>query len=132
MEEIFRQAGAPEGLYTNLFISGEKASRLVADPRVKGATLTGSEKAGSSFAGMAGQYVKKSLLELGGSDPFIVLEDADLDIAVQNAAMGRLVNAGQVCISPKRIIVPESVADEFIERAKAIYQSIKVGDPMDA
>ncbi|MCD8165941.1 MAG: NAD-dependent succinate-semialdehyde dehydrogenase [Bacteroides sp.] len=132
MEEIFRQAGAPEGLYTNLFISGEKASRLVADPRVKGATLTGSEKAGSSFAGMAGQYVKKSLLELGGSDPFIVLEDADLDIAVQNAAMGRLVNAGQVCISPKRIIVPESVADEFIEKAKAIYQSIKVGDPMDA
>ncbi|WVD66990.1 NAD-dependent succinate-semialdehyde dehydrogenase [Orbus sturtevantii] len=131
MEKILREAGAPEGVYTNLFISGSKVSELVTDPRVKGASLTGSKPAGASFASAAASCVKKSTLELGGSDPFIVLADADLDLAVQTAALGRLFNAGQVCVSPKRIIVLQSVADEFIEKAKSLYQNIVVGDPLD-
>ena len=131
MEKIFAEAGAPKGVYTNLFVPGAKVSELVADPRVKGASLTGSEPAGSSFASMAGKYLKKSTLELGGSDAFVVLEDADLDKAVETAAFGRLWNAGQVCVSPKRIIVMASVADKFIEKAKAIYDKVVVGDPLD-
>lgn len=131
MEKIFAEAGAPKGVYTNLFVPGAKVSELVADPRVKGAALTGSEPAGSSFASMAGKFVKKSTLELGGSDAFIVMPDADLDKAVETAAFGRLWNAGQVCVSPKRIIVLESVADTFIEKAKAIFANVVVGDPLD-
>lgn len=131
MEKIFTEAGAPKGVYTNLFVPGSKVSDLVADPRVKGASLTGSEPAGASFASMAGKNVKKSTLELGGSDAFIVLPDADLDKAVETAAFGRLWNAGQVCVSPKRIIVLESVADKFIEKAKAVFEKIVVGDPLD-
>lgn len=131
MEKIFAEAGAPKGVYTNLFVPGAKVSELVADPRVKGASLTGSEPAGSNFASMAGKYLKKSTLELGGSDAFVVLEDADLDKAVETAAFGRLWNAGQVCVSPKRIIVMASVADKFIEKAKAIYDKVVVGDPLD-
>lgn len=131
MEKIFTEAGAPKGVYTNLFVPGAKVSELVADPRIKGAALTGSEPAGSSFASMAGKFVKKSTLELGGSDAFIVMPDADLDKAVETAAFGRLWNAGQVCVSPKRIIVLESVAEKFIEKAKAIFESAVVGDPLD-
>ncbi len=131
MEQIFKTAGAPEGVYTNLFIPGEKASELVADPRIKGVSLTGSEPAGSSIASMAGKYIKRSTLELGGSDPFIVMPDADLDAAVKTACMGRLWNAGQVCISPKRIIVTEDKAEEFTAKAKALFEKIKVGDPLD-
>lgn len=131
MEKIFIEAGAPKGVYTNLFVPGAKVSELVADPRIKGAALTGSEPAGSSFASMAGKFVKKSTLELGGSDAFIVMPDADLDKAVETAAFGRLWNAGQVCVSPKRIIVLESVAEKFIEKVKAIFESVVVGDPLD-
>ena len=131
MEKIFAEAGAPKGVYTNLFVPGAKVSELVGDPRVKGASLTGSEPAGSSFASTAGKFVKKSTLELGGSDAFIVLEDADLDKAVETAVFGRLWNAGQVCVSPKRIIVPESLADQFIAKAKAIFETVVVGDPLD-
>ncbi len=131
MEKIFAEAGAPKGVYTNLFVPGSKVSELVADPRVKGAALTGSEPAGSSFASMAGKSVKKSTLELGGSDAFIVMPDADLDKAVETATFGRLWNAGQVCVSPKRIIVLESVAEKFIEKAKAIFENVVVGDPLD-
>lgn len=131
MEKIFAEAGAPKGVYTNLFVPGSKVSELVADPRVKGAALTGSEPAGSSFASMAGKSVKKSTLELGGSDAFIVMPDADLDKAVETATFGRLWNAGQVCVSPKRIIILESVAEKFIEKAKAIFENVVVGDPLD-
>lgn len=131
MEKIFAEAGAPKGVYTNLFVPGSKVSELVADPRVKAAALTGSEPAGSSFASMAGKSVKKSTLELGGSDAFIVMPDADLDKAVETATFGRLWNAGQVCVSPKRIIVLESVAEKFIEKAKAIFENVVVGDPLD-
>ena len=132
MEDIFAEAGAPKGVYTNLFVTGSHVSKLVGDVRIKGVSLTGSELAGSSFAAEAGKFVKKSTLELGGSDAFVVLEDADLDLAVKTAALGRLWNAGQVCVSPKRIIVLETVAAEFIAKAKAIYQDIIVGDPLDA
>lgn len=131
MEDIFAQAGAPKGVYANLFIPGSKISNLIGDKRIKGVSLTGSEAAGSSFAAEAGKYVKKSTLELGGSDAFVVLADADLDLAVTTAAMGRLWNAGQVCVSPKRIIVLAEVADAFISKARAIYAEIRVGDPLD-
>lgn len=131
MEKIFAAAGAPKGVYTNLFVSGSKVSELLNDDRIKGASLTGSEPAGASFASMAGKNVKKSTLELGGSDAFIVMPDADLDKAVETAVNGRLWNAGQVCVSPKRIIVPASLYDQFVEKAKALFENAKVGDPLD-
>jgi len=131
MEKIFAEAGAPKGVYTNLFVPGSKVSQILADPRIKGASLTGSEAAGSSFASMAGKHVKKSTLELGGSDPFIVLPDADIDKAVKTAAEGRLWNAGQVCVSPKRIIVVGDKANEFIAKATALFERVVVGDPLD-
>lgn len=131
MEDIFLEAGAPEGVYQNLFIPGSKVSDLVADPRIKGVTLTGSEPAGSSVAAAAGKYVKKSTLELGGSDAFIVLDDANVEEAVDAAVQGRLWNAGQVCVSPKRIIVEEGIADEFLERVKSKFKTLSIGDPMD-
>lgn len=131
MEMIFTEAGAPEGVYTNLFISGSRVSEFLNDPRIKGATLTGSEPAGSSFASMAGKNVMKSTLELGGSDAFIVMPDADLDKAVETAVNGRLWNAGQVCVSPKRIIVPRKLFDEFVAKAKDLFENAIVGDPLD-
>lgn len=131
VEEIFAEADALEGVYTNLYIPGAKASELAADERIKAVTLTGSKSAGSSLAAVAGKNIKKSVLELGGSDPAIVLEDADLDKTVELIAMARIRNAGQVCNSPKRVIVMESMVDAFIEKAKAIYERIKVGNPMD-
>ncbi|MCD7973229.1 MAG: NAD-dependent succinate-semialdehyde dehydrogenase [Candidatus Azobacteroides sp.] len=131
MEKIFKEAGAPQGVYTNLFIPGSKISELVQDPRIKGVSLTGSEPAGADFASAAGKCVKKSTLELGGSDAFIVMPDADLDMAVKTATAGRLWNAGQVCVSPKRIIVQENVARKFIEKAKEIFENTVVGDPLD-
>ncbi|MFH7017336.1 NAD-dependent succinate-semialdehyde dehydrogenase [Flavobacterium sp. FlaQc-47] len=130
MEDIFLEAGAPEGVYQNLFIPGDKASELVADLRIKAVTLTGSEPAGASIAAAAGKYIKKSTLELGGSDAFIVLNDANVDEAVEAAVNGRMWNAGQVCTSPKRIIVEESIADSFLEKVKMKFASIKAGDPM--
>lgn len=132
MEKIFAEAGAPKGVYTNLFIPGSKVSELLNDPRIKGASLTGSEPAGSSFASEAGKNVIKSTLELGGSDPFIVMPDADLDKAVETAVNGRLWNAGQVCVSPKRIIVPESLFDKFVEKAKVLFDKAKIGDPFNS
>ncbi|MCC8089224.1 MAG: NAD-dependent succinate-semialdehyde dehydrogenase [Rikenellaceae bacterium] len=132
MEKIFTEAGAPKGVYTNLFIPGSKVSELAADPRIKAVSLTGSEPAGSSIASEAGKYIKKSTLELGGSDAFIVMPDADLESAVKTATAGRLWNAGQVCISPKRIIVQDDMAEPFIEKAKKIFESVKVGDPFDS
>lgn len=131
MEEIFAEAGAPEGVFTNLFISGAKASGLIANEHIRGVCFTGSEAAGSAVAAEAAKVVKKTVLELGGSDPCIVLEDVDLDVAVRMAALGRIQNAGQICTSPKRIIIMESIAEQFIEKAKQIYQDLKVGDPQE-
>ena len=131
MESIFREAGAPEGLYTNLLISGSHVSALLSDSRIKGASLTGSEEAGASLAGAAGKNVKKSVLELGGSDAFIVLEDADIDQAVEWAYVGRMNNTGQCCVAAKRLIVLDAVAEEFNEKFVARMSNLKVGDPLD-
>lgn len=131
IEDIFKEANAPEGLYTNLFLSGSKISTLIDDPRIQGASLTGSEKAGASLAKAAGKNIKKSVLELGGSDPFIVLEDADIDRATDLAIYGRTVNNGQSCVASKRFIVVDEVADEFLSKFKAKMSALKLGDPMD-
>jgi len=131
IEDLFRLDGSGSGLYTNLFISGSRASELAADDRIKGVALTGSEAAGSSIAAVAGKYLKKSVLELGGSDAFIVLEDADIEQAVHWAVIGRMNNTGQCCVAAKRIIAVEAIADEFLARFKEKLSHLKVGDPMD-
>lgn len=131
IEDLFKEANAPAGVYTNLLISGKRASALVADNRIKGVSLTGSEEAGASIAMEAGKYLKKSVLELGGNDAFIVLEDADVDKAVEWAMVGRLNNNGECCVASKRIIVVEPVADEFLRKFKEKFTQVKVGDPMD-
>lgn len=131
IDDIFKEANAPEGLYTNLFIPGSKISKLIDDKRIQGASLTGSEKAGASLAETAGKNIKKSVLELGGSDPFIVLEDADIDRATTLAIYGRTVNNGQSCVASKRFIVVEEVADEFLSKFKEKMSALKLGDPMN-
>lgn len=132
MEDIFKEAGLPDGVYTNLFVAGKHIEPLVSNPKIKGVTLTGSKPAGASIAAAAGSQVKKSTLELGGSDPFIVLEDADVQEAVNVAVAGRMWNAGQVCVSPKRVIVPASLYDEFLSKTKEAFKHLKIGNPMDA
>lgn len=132
IEDLFREAGAPEGLYTNLFISGSNVSAYITDERIKGVSLTGSELAGATLAAAAGKSLKKSVLELGGSDAFIVLEDADIDQAVEWAVIGRMNNTGQCCVAAKRFIVVEAVADEFLKKFTAKLTGLKVGDPMDS
>jgi succinate-semialdehyde dehydrogenase / glutarate-semialdehyde dehydrogenase len=131
IEELFKEAWAPAGIYTNLLISGKRATALVADKRIKGVSLTGSEAAGASVAAEAGQHLKKSVLELGGSDAFIVLEDASIDEAVEWAVVGRMNNNGECCIASKRFIVLEEVADEFLKKFTAKLVKLDVGDPMD-
>ena len=132
IEKLFLEAGAPVGLYTNLLISGERASELVSDKRIKGVSLTGSEAAGASIAAEAGKYLKKSVLELGGSDAFIVLDDADIDKAVEWAVVGRINNNGECCIASKRFIAVESIADEFFEKFKNKLADLVIGNPMEA
>jgi succinate-semialdehyde dehydrogenase / glutarate-semialdehyde dehydrogenase len=131
IEDLFKEAAAPSGLYINLLISGKRASKLVADKRIKGVSLTGSEAAGASIATEAGKYLKKSVLELGGSDAFIILEDADMDKTVEWAVLGRINNNGECCIASKRIIAVEAIADEFLKKFTAKMTHLKVGDPMD-
>jgi len=132
IEHLFLEAGAPIGLYTNLLISGERASALVSDHRIKGVSLTGSEAAGASIATEAGKHLKKSVLELGGSDAFIVLEDADIDKAVEWAVVGRINNNGECCIASKRFIAVEEIADTFFEKLQHKFANLVVGDPMDS
>lgn len=129
--EIFTKAGFPEGVFQALLIDGKTATQLISDPRIKAVTLTGSEKAGASVASAAGKQIKKSLLELGGSDPFIILEDADLKKASETAAKARMINFGQSCIAAKRFIVMESVYDQFLEQFSAKIKSLKFGDPLE-
>lgn len=131
IEDIFRQAGFPEGAFQSLLIGASQVEAIVNDPRVKAATLTGSEPAGAALAVACGKQIKKTVLELGGSDPFIVLESADLDAAVATAVTARMLNNGQSCIAAKRFIVVDSVADEFEQRFVEKFQALKVGDPMD-
>ncbi|GAB3474885.1 NAD-dependent succinate-semialdehyde dehydrogenase [Nocardiopsis coralliicola] len=130
-EQLFREAGAPEGAYTNVYASKDQVTRAIKDPRVRGVALTGSEGAGSSVAAHAGEELKKSTLELGGSDALIVLEDADLDLSVERALWGRLNNAGQSCVAAKRIIVVEELADEFLRRFSDGFARLQPGDPFD-
>ncbi len=132
IEDIFKEAGADEGVYTNLYLNSDRIAKIAEDPRISGMSLTGSEKAGSSVAEAAGKNLKKSVLELGGSDPFIVLEDADMDLVIKSAVSGRFGNMGQACTSAKRMIVLESVADEFTSRLVENIKGMKVGDPADA
>lgn len=129
--DLFDDCGLPQGVYTNLFVSVDLIEQVIADPRVRGVSLTGSERAGAAVAAIAGKNLKRSVLELGGNDPFIVLEDADLDRTIQLAVQGRIVNTGQSCVAAKRFIVVESVAAPFITGMKNKMQNLQLGDPMD-
>ena len=130
-EKLLIEAGAPVGLYTNLLISHDQADYVVDDPRIKGVALTGSVAAGKSIAARAGKNVKISSMELGGSDAFIVLEDADLEHTIKWAVWGRMYNTGQTCCAAKRFIVVEELADKFLEKFQAALSALKAGDPMD-
>jgi len=130
IEEIFREAGFPRGLFATALVGSSAVPALIADRRVAAVTLTGSDHAGSQVAQHAGRELKKTVLELGGSDPFIVLADADLAAAASTAADARLVNSGQSCIAAKRFIVVEAVADRFLDRFVQELRSRRVGDPL--
>jgi succinate-semialdehyde dehydrogenase / glutarate-semialdehyde dehydrogenase len=130
-EKLWTDAGAPAGLYTNLLISHDQSNDLIDDPRIKGVALTGSVAAGRSVAARAGQNLKPSSMELGGSDAFIVLEDADLEHTIKWAVWGRMYNTGQTCCAAKRFIVVEKLADKFLERFRAALGALKAGDPLD-
>ncbi|MEO8683220.1 MAG: NAD-dependent succinate-semialdehyde dehydrogenase [Devosia sp.] len=130
-EKLLLDAGAPRGLYTNLVISHVQSDQVVDDARIKGVALTGSVAAGRSIAARAGQNLKPSSMELGGSDAFIVLEDADMDLTVKWAVWGRMYNCGQTCCAAKRFIIVDSVADAFLEKFKAALSALNAGDPID-
>ena len=130
IEEIFTEAGFPEGVFQTLLVGADKVADIVADDRIKAATLTGSEPAGASLAANAGKNLKKVVLELGGSDPFIVMPSADLAAALSTAVTARMLNNGQSCIAAKRFILAEDIADEFIKGFVEKFEQLKVGDPM--
>lgn len=131
MEELLLQAGLPEGAYINLFASSKIIPDVIADPRVQGVSLTGSEAAGASVAEAAGKHLTKSVLELGGSDAMLVLDAADVDAMAETAARARLSNAGQACNSPKRIFVADEIHDDFVAALTRHVESTPVGDPLD-
>ncbi|WP_446213752.1 NADP-dependent succinic semialdehyde dehydrogenase [Micromonospora sp. IBSANI012] len=131
LEELFRRAGFPEGAFTTLLVGSEAVDRILSDPRVRAATLTGSEGAGRSIGQIAGRELKKTVLELGGSDPFVVMPSADLDRAAEVATTARCQNNGQSCIAAKRFIVHADVFDAFAEKFAANMSALRVGDPMD-
>ena len=131
MAQIFADAGVPEGAYTNLFATNEQAAHIIEDPRVQGVSLTGSERAGAAVAEVAGRNLKKYVLELGGSDPFIVLDSQDLDTTVKAAVAGRMGNAGQACNAAKRFIVMDNLYEEFVDKFTARMAAMEPGDPLD-
>jgi succinate-semialdehyde dehydrogenase / glutarate-semialdehyde dehydrogenase len=131
LEDLFRRAGYPKGAFTNLFVETADVEAIIADPRVAAVTLTGSERAGISVAEIAGRNLKKCVLELGGSDPFIVLASADIEKTVRTAIDARVQNNGQSCIAAKRFIVVDEVADEFTERFAEAMAALRVGDPFE-
>ncbi|MCA1849776.1 MAG: aldehyde dehydrogenase family protein, partial [Acidobacteria bacterium] len=131
IEGIFRRAGFPEGAFQTLLIGSEMVRHVIDDPRVAAVTLTGSEPAGRQVAGEAGERIKKTVLELGGSDPFIVMPSADLEEAVQTAVKARTINNGQSCIAAKRFIVAGEIFDEFEGRFVSGMEALRVGDPLD-
>jgi succinate-semialdehyde dehydrogenase/glutarate-semialdehyde dehydrogenase len=130
LEDLFRRAGAPEGVFQTLLVGSDRVGALIADPRVAAVTVTGSEGAGREIAAAAGRALKKTVLELGGSDPFVVLPSADLDAAVATAVKARIVNNGQSCIAAKRFIVADAVWGAFAPRFVAAMRALAVGDPM--
>jgi succinate-semialdehyde dehydrogenase/glutarate-semialdehyde dehydrogenase len=129
MEQIFREAGAPVGAYVNVFASNEQVADIIADPRIQGVSLTGSERAGAAVAEIAGRNLKKVVLELGGSDPFLLLDTSDVQESVQRAVMGRMVNGGQACNAAKRFIVMDDLYDEFLGALTAAMAAVQPGDP---
>ncbi|HAT55085.1 MAG TPA: succinate-semialdehyde dehydrogenase [Lactobacillus sp.] len=131
-EQLVKEAGAPDGSLTNLFLSYDQVGTVIADSRIQGVALTGSERGGKAVAAAAGENLKKSTMELGGMDSFIVLPDADLDQVMKVARQVRLYNAGQVCTSSKRFIVAANLYDEFLKRLGEQFASVKPGDPLDA
>ncbi|MBS9524788.1 NAD-dependent succinate-semialdehyde dehydrogenase [Litoribacter alkaliphilus] len=131
IEEIFQEAGFPEGCFQSLLISSDKVKSILHHPHVKAATLTGSEKAGEIIASQAGEVLKKTVLELGGSDPFIVLADADVEKAAKTAAKARMINFGQSCIAAKRFIVHTDIYDSFVEIFKKEIENLKQGEQFD-
>lgn len=130
-EALIRDAGAPDGAFTNLFISPDQVAEIIADQRVQGVALTGSEGAGSVVAQQAGKHLKKSTLELGGNDVFVVLDDADMEKAITIGCQARLNNAGQVCTAAKRFILHEKIAAQFRQGMLEAFKAIKIGDPLD-
>ena len=131
LEAIFRDCGLPPGVFTTLMIENELVADAIARPHVQAVTFTGSEATGCKVAALAGQHLKKCVLELGGSDPFIVLHDADMESAVATALASRFLNGGQSCIAAKRFILVPQIAEEFLLRFKAGVEALKLGDPMD-
>jgi succinate-semialdehyde dehydrogenase/glutarate-semialdehyde dehydrogenase len=131
IEAMYRDAGLPEGAYVNVYVSAEQAAAIVADPRVQGVSVTGSERAGAAVAEVAGRHLKKVALELGGSDPFIVLGTDDLDAVVEAATLARLDNTGQSCNAAKRFIVVDPLYDEFLAKFTAAMAASPLGDPME-
>jgi succinate-semialdehyde dehydrogenase/glutarate-semialdehyde dehydrogenase len=131
IEEIFRNAGFPQGVFQTLLVGADRVQGIVEDPRIAAATLTGSDGAGRSLGRTAGAHLKKTVLELGGSDPFLVLPSADLGAAVKTAVAARIQNAGQSCIAAKRFIVHQQIADEFEKRFVEAFKALRTGDPLD-
>ncbi|MDN5822291.1 MAG: NAD-dependent succinate-semialdehyde dehydrogenase, partial [Brachybacterium sp.] len=131
MAEILHEAGVPQDAYANVFATHDQIADMVADPRVRGVSLTGSESAGAAVAENAGKHLKKSVLELGGSDPLIMLDGADLEQVARTVATARLSNAGQACNSPKRIFVPAAKLEAFVATVVAAFEAATLGDPLD-
>lgn len=130
IEEIIQRSGFPTGVFQTLLVGSDKVAALIADERVKAATLTGSEPAGASLAAAAGKQIKKAVLELGGSDPFIVLESADLEVAITTATAARMLNNGQSCIAAKRFIIADAIAQKFEKQLVEKFEALVIGDPM--
>jgi len=131
IENVFRDAGFPDGVFSTLLVSSKRVENIIKDPRIKGVTLTGSTPAGISVATASVSVLKKVVLELGGSDPYLILDDADLESAADTCATARLLNGGQSCIAAKRFIVTEKVYDEFLKLFVKKMNSKKMGDPLD-
>ena len=130
-DQLLKDAGVPESVHTNLQLSARNAGSIIDDDRVQGVAFTGSNKGGAAVAEQAGRNVKKTVMELGGVDPFIVLEDADMDGTIERFKFGKLHATGQICIAAKRIILVESIAQEFLERATRLFGGLEPGDPLD-
>ena len=131
IEDLFRRAGAPPGVFQTLLIGSDKVEKIITDPRVRAVTLTGSDRAGSEVAAAAGRAIKKCVLELGGSDPFIVMPSADLENALTTAVKARTLNNGQSCIAAKRFPIADEIYDEFVRRFVERMRALKVGDPLE-